>query len=125
MDEGVKGTRETRETRGTVCCGEGGALVDACIKTDATRSTVAVGYPLANQTNDTRAKHIFSSEGVRYNARRISWRWAVLWSTAHCQDNSLAAVDNPLSRKKNDPQKSIVLVGLPGFELHYQWCIHH
>ncbi|MBQ5829126.1 MAG: hypothetical protein IIW45_02825, partial [Alistipes sp.] len=35
--------------RGTACCGEGGALADACIKTDATRSTVAVGYPLAKQ----------------------------------------------------------------------------
>ncbi|MBR3891862.1 MAG: hypothetical protein IKJ20_00165 [Alistipes sp.] len=37
--------------RGTACCGEGGALTDACIKTDATRSTVAVGYPLATKTD--------------------------------------------------------------------------
>ena len=59
--------------RGTACCGEGGALADACIKTDATRSTVAVGYPLAtNQRNQ--------------------------------------------NTQKNDPQKRVVLVGLPGFE---------
>ena len=38
-------------------------------------------------------------EGVRYNARRISWRWAVLRRTAHCRDNSLAEVDDPLSRQ--------------------------
>ena len=40
------------------------------------------------------------SEGVRYNARRISWRWAVLRRTAHCRDNSLAEVDDPLSQQK-------------------------
>ena len=44
--------------RGTACCGEGGALADACIKTDATRSTVAVGYPLAtNQRNQKTQKN--------------------------------------------------------------------
>ena len=38
-------------------------------------------------------------EGIRYNARRISRRWAVLKRTAHCQDNSLAAVDDALSQQ--------------------------
>ena len=57
-------TRVTRETRGTACCGEGGALADACIKTDAPRSTVAVGYPLAtNQRYKSKAK-FFRQKGL-------------------------------------------------------------
>ena len=99
-----------------LCIGCFKLLTEACIKSVAWDNQGLGSNPLSPPTNDTRAKHIFSSEGVRYNARRISWRWAVLWSTAHCQDNSLAAVDDPLSRKKNDPQKRVVLVGLPGFE---------
>ena len=41
----------------------------------------------------------FLSEGVRYNARRISRRWAVLGRTAHWRDNSLAEVDDLLSQE--------------------------
>ena len=42
--------------RGTACCGEGGALADACIKTYAPHSTVAAGYHLANQRPTTQDK---------------------------------------------------------------------
>ena len=50
--------------RGTACCGEGGALADACIKTDATRSTVAVGYPLANQPTIKEQSKFFRQKGL-------------------------------------------------------------
>jgi hypothetical protein len=45
-------------------------------------------------------KEALLSEVVRYNARRISRRWAVLWRTAHWRDNSLAEVDDRLSRQR-------------------------
>ena len=50
--------------RGTACCGEGGALADACIKTDATRSTVAVGYPLAKQPTKQEQSTFFRQKGL-------------------------------------------------------------
>ncbi len=101
-------------------CGEGGALADACIKTDAPRSTVAIGYPLAtNQRNKSKAQ-FFRQKGLDTTLGEFLGD-GLYYGTAHCQDNSLAAVDDPLSRKKNDPQMRVVLVGLPGFELHYQW----
>lgn len=50
--------------RGTACCGDGGALADARIKTDAPRSTVAVGYPLANQTDQTNTKTTLGRESL-------------------------------------------------------------
>ena len=50
--------------RGTACCGESGALADACIKTDATRSTVAVGYPLAKQPTIQEQSTFFRQKGL-------------------------------------------------------------
>ena len=41
----------------------------------------------------------FLLEEVRYNARQISRRWAVLGRTAHWRDNSLAEVDDLLSQE--------------------------
>ena len=45
-------------------------------------------------------KEVLLSEVVRYNARRISRRWAVPECTAHWRDNSLAEVDGRLSRQR-------------------------
>lgn len=41
--------------------------------------------------------HALNLLSERY--RRNSWRWAVPKRTAHYQDNSLAAVDAPLSQQ--------------------------